>query len=75
MDRQFVRIRSWHVVRFVNPTREDAYATMCGRHVSADADVVDTLPAGKSCESCLRLVARQTDTSATNDPVPDEDTP
>ena len=64
MDRQWVKIRSFHAIRLVHPTRSNAYGTLCGRTVPADADVVDTLPAGKSCETCLRIHARQTDKPA-----------
>ena len=63
-DRLWVRIRSWHAVRLTLPTRAGAYATLCGRLVPAHADTSDTLPAGKSCETCLRLHARQTDAPA-----------
>ena len=51
----WVRIRSWHVLVGAN-------TTLCGRHASAGAETTDTLPAGKSCESCLRSLARREDT-------------
>lgn len=74
MDRQWVRIQSWHVVRFVYATRANAYATMCGRLVPSDAEVSDALPSGKSCETCLRLYARLADRAPDHatDPVPEE---
>jgi len=53
MNRGWVKIRSWHVLR------DDGLATLCGRQ--ANGDIVDTLPAEKSCETCLRIVARQDD--------------
>lgn len=43
---------SWHVESAPDETR-------CGRWLDADAPRSDDLPIGeKSCESCLRLVAR-----------------
>lgn len=54
----WVKIKSWHAVRL---TRSIEPRTLCGRKASGDAEVVDTLPAGKSCESCLRIVARRAD--------------
>lgn len=54
----WVLIRSWHAV--LTPTRVSGrYRTMCGR--TAFAEPVDDLPAGKSCETCLRIVARKAD--------------
>lgn len=50
----WVRIRSWHAS--VGGGR-----TLCGRTVPADAEYLDTLPAAKSCETCLRGVARRED--------------
>lgn len=58
MDIEWVRIRSWHAV--LTPTRlPSTYKTLCGRRGSGDT--VTGLPAGKSCESCLRIVARRAD--------------
>lgn len=55
----WVRIRSWHAVR--TPTRAvDTYITRCGRTVQTQ-ETSDTLPEGKSCETCLRIVAREND--------------
>lgn len=43
---------SWHV-------ETDPGATRCGRWLLADAPRANDLPLGdRSCESCLRLVAR-----------------
>lgn len=59
MDDRYVLIRSWHVVR--TPTRMfDTYRTLCGR-TAVTKDVRDVLPAGKSCENCLRIVKRRDD--------------
>ena len=55
----YVRIVSWHVV--LTPTRAfDTYRTLCGRTV-VTKDVRDTLPAERSCESCLRISIRKVD--------------
>lgn len=54
----WVLIRSWHAV--LTPTRVPGrHRTVCGRN--AFSDPVDDLPAGKSCETCLRIVARKAD--------------
>jgi hypothetical protein len=57
----WVRIRSFHALS----DYQGIPRTLCGRSPSRDSDVYDRLPAGRSCESCLRIVARKTD----NDPV------
>ena len=62
----WVRIRSWHALR----TFELAAPTLCGRRAGPQADVSSELPAGKSCETCLRIVARKADTGPT---YPDTD--
>lgn len=55
----WVRIVSWHAV--LTPTRMfDTYRTVCGRRVTT-TDVRDDLPAERSCEVCLRIVARKND--------------
>lgn len=55
----FVFIRSWHTIRL---SRDGRYVTLCGRlaHYAAH-QTSDELPAGRSCESCLRIVARRAD--------------
>lgn len=55
---QWVKVRSWHAVE---PTADPdgRIKTRCGRWVTGE--VVDDLPAEKSCESCLRIVARLQD--------------
>lgn len=55
MDPTYVRIRSWHVIRV---TRSIAPRTLCGRVAPGGAETSGTLPAEKSCESCLRILAR-----------------
>lgn len=58
MDIEWVQIRSWHAV--ATATRvANTYKTLCGRRASGAAE--PELPAGKSCESCLRIVARKAD--------------
>ena len=52
---RWVRIVSWHAVK--NAVAVDTYRTMCGRTARLAASVED-LPAAKSCETCLRIVAR-----------------
>lgn len=48
---EWVQIRSWHQV--LTPTRvPDRYVTLCGRR--ALGPTVPGMPAGKSCEVCLR---------------------
>jgi hypothetical protein len=51
---RWVRIRSWHIVLVRG---DDWTLTRCGRR--AGKEVVDDLPANeKTCETCLRLRAR-----------------
>jgi hypothetical protein len=55
---EWIRIRSWHAIR--NWSRVPGRAiTLCGR--AATGETSDTLPEGKSCENCLRIVARKAD--------------
>mgnify|MGYP000173494885 CR=1 FL=1 len=56
MNPEWVRIRSWHILV---PTRALPFTgwTRCGRKVPTPEIRVD-MPQGKSCETCLRLVAR-----------------
>lgn len=59
MDIEWVRIVSAHIV--LTPTRMfNTYKTLCGRRASGDT--YDTPPAGKSCESCLRIFAKRSTT-------------
>jgi hypothetical protein len=66
MNVVWVRIISWHALR----TEALGGRTLCGRTAAYNAEMSDELPAGKSCETCLRGVARKTDTPP---PYPDTD--
>jgi len=58
-DRQYARIRAWHVIR---EWRGAAWFFLCGRDVPDSTPTVDALPWNEpSCESCLRIVRRQDD--------------
>lgn len=56
MDVQWVKIRAWHAVK--SPSFSEGH-TLCGR--DCERPFFDDLPAEKSCESCLRIVARLAD--------------
>lgn len=56
---KWVKIVSWHAVRVTS--RGGLAGTYCGRWARAQAEVREDLPSEKSCETCLRLVARETD--------------
>jgi hypothetical protein len=58
MGIEWVRIKSWHAVRL---TRSLTPRTLCGRDAGAGAETSAALPAGRSCENCLRIVARRAD--------------
>ena len=58
VDVKWVQIRSWHAVK-AQDEPEGWATTYCGRAVAGLA--VDALPAGRSCESCLRSIARKMD--------------
>ena len=58
MDVKWVKIRSWHAVESVYPGTA-MVTTRCGRRTIATP--VDDLPGGRSCESCLRILARKAD--------------
>lgn len=49
-------IVSWHVVK-----ADDGTHTLCGRSLDRTqaGNLRDELPAEKSCETCLRMVARR----------------
>lgn len=59
--RQWLCIVAWHIVRSVEVDRDDVLrvTTYCNsrspRSVTASQLVVDTLPAGKTCEVCYRV--------------------
>ena len=51
---QWVRIVSWHLtVQATDPNGR--IGTLCGRWADAKAERADDRPAGKTCESCLRI--------------------
>ena len=53
----WVRIRSWHRVTF--DSRGGQHRTRCGLWAPRDAQTAAELPLDeKSCETCLRLTAR-----------------
>ena len=56
---KWIKLRSWH--RILTPTRMfDTYRTYCGRTIVGNP--LPELPLDeKSCETCLRLVAREED--------------
>jgi hypothetical protein len=58
---KWVKIKSWHAVK--SYSRAAWVETHCGRWASHSPEVVEELPAEKSCETCLRIVARIQDQS------------
>jgi hypothetical protein len=58
MDILWVKIQSWHAMA------EDGLNTLCGRRAMEIEEHSDTLPAEKSCELCLRILARDVDGDA-----------
>lgn len=56
MNIVWFKLRSWHA--FKGPLDARAY---CGRVGGPYHETSNTLPAGKSCETCLRMVARFAD--------------
>jgi len=52
--KQWVRIRSLHLTVGVT-SRGNMVRTLCGRWAKPDADQFDVRPAGKTCETCLKL--------------------
>ena len=58
MDVQWVQRRSWHAIR-------EPGKTLCGLVWHDHAARTDTLPAGRSCETCLRIIARRADKGTT----------
>lgn len=56
MNVLWITIRSSHALLSIEARR-----TYCGRTADAAAEVSEQLPAGRSCETCLRLVARKVD--------------
>ena len=58
MDIGWVKIVSWHAIR---ATRSIEPRTLCGRIAAGDAPISAVLPAERSRENCLRIVARRAD--------------
>ena len=60
MDIKWVLIPggSWHAIRGDSMGH---HLTMCGRVVNELGETSETLPDEKSCENCLRIVARADD--------------
>lgn len=59
MDPEYVLIRSWHVIR-THTRAPGRVVTLCGRSATTEAAAA-TLGTGRSCESCLRILARTLD--------------
>jgi hypothetical protein len=53
---QWVKLESWHVLAIDK--------TLCGLDIEDADEVRDELGAEKSCELCLRILARKTDLDA-----------
>jgi len=69
--RSYLKLESWHVLASVN---DAGWRTRCGRVITTEkTQASDHLPLGeRSCESCLRLIARDDDSAeTTNDEVPE----
>ncbi len=60
MNVTWVRILSWHAASGL-VSRGAKIHTRCGRWAAANSDMLEELPAGKSCETCLRIVAKRAD--------------
>ncbi len=58
MNRTWFKIVSWHASAGWE-SRGGLEKLLCGRWARVGAETSDTLPPGKSCETCLRKVARQ----------------
>lgn len=59
MNVTWVRIRSWHALD-LGDADFVMERTLCGRR-GKGRERSDALPAGKSCETCLRIMARKVD--------------
>lgn len=57
MDITWVLLKSWRALR----PKDHADSTYCGRLVPEGRPVSDELPNAKTCELCLRIVARLQD--------------
>lgn len=56
---RWFKIRSWHALELWS--RGGLPKAYCGKWGTKDAPTADDLPAEKSCETCLRVYARQQD--------------
>lgn len=68
MDVQWAKIVSWHGVRPIGPRSfllvQERAATFCGRVIDVKG-IVDDLPGTeKTCESCLKIIAREQEKAA-----------
>ena len=59
MEIMWVKLESWHILQ--------GERTLCGLDVEDADEVRDELGAEKSCENCLRLLARKTDVAEKED--------
>lgn len=55
---EWFKIRSWHALKL---TRSIEPRAVCGKVGTGSSEWSATLPAEKSCETCLRIVARKAD--------------
>lgn len=55
VELKWVKLESWHVLV--------EHRTLCGLDIEEADEVRDELGAEKSCENCLRLMARKTDSA------------
>ena len=58
-DVRWFQIVSWHVVKLFSDRVGRTYS-LCGR-TKMNAEIFDNLGSAKSCETCLRILARQQD--------------
>lgn len=58
MDTKWAKLKSWHALR--GPKDHFGPTTLCGRDAEGK-EFIDELPTEKSCESCLRILARNQD--------------
>lgn len=57
VDYQWFVIRSSHAVRLI-ASIDHAPKALCGKWGQSNQRILDVMPSGKSCESCLRIVAK-----------------
>ena len=56
METSWVLLKSWHAIRL---TRSIDPITLCGLRSAPGAEISLELPGAKSCENCLRILARK----------------